>query len=300
VIIRFFDEGFGTQLREQLAWSTAAIIVGLPVWILPWRQVQARAVERGSTGVEARGSTVRKIYLYLFLFAATMTVLSSAVYILFKILSWMLGADAPTLSELGHAIALSVIAVGVWLYHGFVLRGDYRLSGQAQAVRMEDLRLAVVDVGEGQFGRAVVEALKRETPGLDLEPIVLGQLADGEVSARLTRAGLIVGPWSVAVVGGAEGAVSATVAQAVTSSPAQKLLVPSRVTGWDWAGVERWSAEVLVRQTVRAIGQIAAGEEVRPARPLSIGSVAGIVVGVLFLLIVVLALIGPAIGNLFD
>jgi hypothetical protein len=145
-----------------------------------------------------------------------------------------------------------------------------------------------------------VDALKRETPGFELEPIVLGQLDDEEVRARLARAGLIVGPWSVAVAGGAEGAVTATVAQAVASSPAQKLLVPTRGTGWDWAGVERWGAEALVRQTVRAIRQIAAGEEVRPARPLSIGSVVGIVVGVLFLLIVTLALIGPVIGDVFD
>jgi len=299
VIIRALDKGFGSGLREELAWFTAAIIAGLPVWILPWRQAQTRSILPGPAGVGARGSTVRKIYLYLFLFVATMTVLSSAVFILFEILSWFLGSDAPTLSELGHSIAFSAIAVGVWLYHGFVLRSDHRLSERAQVTQMKDLDIAVVDVGDGQFGRELVEALERESPGLNLEPILLGQSSDEEVAARLALAGLIVGPWMITVPDGGGGAVSLAVSQAVMNSPARKLLIPARATGWEWAGVERWDADDLVRQTVRAVEQIAAGEEVRLVRPLGAGSVIAIIVGVLFLLFVTLALIGPVIDSLF-
>ena len=299
VIIRALDKGFGSGLREELAWFTAAIVAGLPVWILPWRQAQTRSILPGPAGAGARGSTVRKIYLYLFLFVATMTVLSGAVFILFEILSWFLGSDAPTLSELGHSIAFSAIAVGVWLYHGFVLRSDHRLSGRAQVTQMQDLDIAIVDVGDGQFGRALVEALERESPGLGLEPILLGQSSDEEIAARLAWAGLIVGPWMIAVPGGDGGAVSLAVSQAVMNSPARKLLIPARTTGWEWAGVERWDADDLVRQTVRAIEQIAAGEEVRLVQPLGAGSVIAIIAGALFLLLVTLALIGPVVGNLF-
>lgn len=299
VIIRALDRGFGSGLREELAWFTAAIVAGLPVWILPWRQAQTRAILPGPAGVGARGSTVRKIYLYLFLFIATMTVLSCAVFILFEILSWFLGSDAPTMSELGHSIAFGVIAVGVWLYHGFVLRGDHRLSGQAQVTQMKDLDIAIVDVGDGQFGRALAEALERESPGLSLEPVLLGQSSDEEVAARLVVAGLIVGPWMIAVPGGAGGAVSLAVSQAVMHNPARKLLIPTRTTEWEWAGVERWDADDLVRQTVRAIGQIAAGEGARLVRPLGAGSVIAIIAGALFLLFMLLVLIGPVIGDLF-
>ncbi|MBU0702652.1 MAG: DUF3842 family protein [Chloroflexi bacterium] len=299
VIIRALDKGFGSGLREELAWFTAAIVAGLPVWILPWRQAQTRSILPGPAGAGARGSTVRKIYLYLFLFVATMTVLSGAVFILFEILSWFLGSDAPTLSELGHSIAFSAIAVGVWLYHGFVLRSDHRLSGRAQVTQMQDLDIAVLDVGDGQFGRALVEALERESPGLNLEPILLGQSSDEEVAARLAWAGLIVGPWMIAVPGGDGGAVSLAVSQAVMNSPARKLLIPARTTGWEWAGVERWDADDLVRQTVRAVEQIAAGEEARLVRPLGMSSVIAIIAGALFLLFMLLILIGPVIGGLF-
>lgn len=296
VIIRSLDKGFGTELREQLSWFTAAIIAGLPVWILPWRQVQNRAVDSGPAGTDARRSTVRKIYVYFFLFVATMTVLSSAVFIVFKVLSWFLGLDAPTLSELGHSIAFSMIAVAVWLYHGFILRGDHKLSSREQVRHLEDLRVAVVDVGAGRFGRAVVEALKQEIPALNLKPIVLtppGDEAPGrdaeesgdDIVAQLVWAGLIVGPWMIAVPGGAGGAVTPEIAQAVLDSPAHKLLAPTRAKGWDWAGVDRWDAEALVQQTVRAVKQIAAGEEVKPARPLGAGAIIAIVIGVLFLLL---------------
>ncbi|MEK7327424.1 MAG: DUF3842 family protein, partial [Chloroflexota bacterium] len=102
------------------------------------------------------------------------------------------------------------------------------------------------------------------------------------ISNQLAGAGLIVGPWNIAVAG---EAVSAEVAAAVAASPARKLLVPTRADGWEWAGVDRWSAEAIVRQTVRAVKQIVEGEEVKPARPLGAGAIIGIIVGVFFLLI---------------
>jgi hypothetical protein len=75
------------------------------------------------------------------------------------------------------------------------------------------------------------------------------------------------------------------VAQAVRSSPAQKLLAPLQTAGWHWVGVEAEDQEAMIEQTVQAIKQIAAGEPVRPSRPLSLGAVAGIVVAVLLGLI---------------
>ncbi|MFQ5595502.1 MAG: DUF5671 domain-containing protein [Anaerolineae bacterium] len=284
---------FGADLREQLAWFTAALIAGLPVWILPWRQAQLEAVASGPAGAEERRSVVRKIYLYFYLFVATMTVLSSAVYIVYQLLSLILGARGPgnLLSDLGQPIAFSLIAVGVWLYHGFALRGDRQLAQREQAKRLAALRVAVVDMGEGRFGRAVLNELQRELPGLTPNPIGLTQPAaeamgtdadQDTIATQLAGAELIVGPWAIAV---ASGAVTAEIAGAVVASPARKLLVPVRIEGWEWAGVDRWNAEAIVRQTVRAVEQIVEGEEVKPARPLGIGATIAIIISVLFLLI---------------
>ena len=271
VIIRSLDVGFGSPLRTEVSWFTAAIIAGLPVWLLPWRQEQNRALETSPEGASARRSMVRKIYLYFFVFAATVTVLSGTMSIVYQLLNWLLVSNIPSLSDLGTWIAAVMIAVCVWLYHGFALRGDTRLFSQEQAQRLQELRLVVVDVVGTGFASSLVAALKEEAPDLELTPIVL-PTADTEapthheIANQLAQAGLIIGPWTIAVSGGVEGAVPPEIAQAVMNSPAQKLLVPTHSTGWEWAGVNRWDVESLVRQTIRAIKQIAAGQEVEPAR----------------------------------
>jgi hypothetical protein len=260
VIIRALGEGFGTSLRGELSWFTAAIIAGLPVWIIPWRQVQIEAEEKSTTGENARR---------------------------------VLGGESLEVTELGQAISFSLIAVGVWLYHGRILQSDRRISQIEKGDNLTALKMAIVDISDGSFGQSLVNELKREMPDLTLEPIVLNsEIQAGEGTgeghdaaiAELTKAGLIVGPWAITVPGGGEGAVTADIAHAVATSSARKLLVPEQVEGWDWAGVERWKADDLLRQTVHAIKQIAAGEIVKVLRPLGAGTIIAIIIGVFFLL----------------
>lgn len=273
---------FGPDLKEQLAWFTAALIAGLPVWLLPWRQAQVSAVAAGNAGAEERRSVVRKIYLYFYLFLATMTVLSSAVYIVYRLLSIILGAGrgGNLFSDLGQAIAFSIIAIGVWLYHGFAVRGDGQLNKREQTQRLGELRVTVVNVDDGRLGAGLVESLRRELPGLNVN--IIGPALNDAAANQLAEAGLIVGPWDMAV---ASGPVSPEFAQAIVASPARKLLIPARVAGWEWAGVDRWNVEAIIQQTVRAVNQILEGEEVKPARPLGAGAIIGIIIGVPVLLI---------------
>ena len=299
VIIRSLDQSFGSELRVQLSWFTAAIIAGLPVWILPWRQLQGPAGEPGAGGADARRSLVRRIYLYVFLFVATMTVLSGSVFVLYKVLSWALGADAPTWNVLGHAIAFSLIAVGVWLYHGATLRGDTRLSNREEARQLAAVRVTIVDAGDGAFGRALMDALQRKARGL--EPVLLdgsgaAVAAGGEGTASLAAAELIVCPWTVLLPEGAGQGASPEIAQAVVDSPARKLLIPTRPEGWEWAGLDRWDRQDLIQQTVHAIEQMVSGDPVQPARPLSAGTIVLIVIGVL----IALSVLSSAIGAIFD
>jgi hypothetical protein len=102
------------------------------------------------------------------------------------------------------------------------------------------------------------------------------------LAAQLAGAGLIVGPWNITV---ADGPANTELAGAIRASSTPKLLIPVRTEGWEWVGVDRWSTEALIRQTVDAVRQIAAGEEVKPRRPLGVGAIIAIVIGVFFLLI---------------
>lgn len=284
------SNGLGHGLREQLAWSAAALLVGLPVWLLPWRRAQLAAADPGATGVDERRSTLRRLYLYLFIFAATMTVLSSAVYLVYQLLSLLLGERFGSLfADLGQSLSFILIGVAVWVYHGLSIRGDNQRNRQGRASRLAAQRVAVVAGAEDPFSLALLAALRRALPELEPELIDPATPRNDEahtaLSARLAATGLIVGNWSVLA------AVPAALEQAIRLSPARKLLVPARVDGYDWAGVDRWTEPALVGQVVHAVSRWADGEEIRPARQQSAASVAVIIAAVLLGLQVVIPLV---------
>jgi hypothetical protein len=297
VLIRYLaGVRFVTGAPEEVARFTALLIVGLPVWILPWRQAQMAAAAPGADGDKERRSIVRKIYLYFYLFVATMVMLSSGVYIVYRLISLALGerGSGNLLADLAQAIAFSLIAVGVWLYHGSILRAEGQQAKQAQAERLASLRVAVMDADDGSLGRALLDELRRALPGIDLYPIgltpeaseALGTSADpAGVPGVLAESGVIIGPWIVSVAGAAGGAVDAEIARAVNDSPARKLLIPIQGEGWEWVGVDSLKIKDIVRQAVQAMKEIAAGEKVVQGQRLSAGAIIAIVFGVLFMLI---------------
>lgn len=262
---------------EEAAWFTALILTGLPVWILPWRRAQSATTNPGSAGDLESRSTIRKLYLYFYLFVATMTVLGSGVYIVYRLIGLALGVgpSGNLLADLGQAIAYSLMAVGIWLYHGAVLRADGRRVEAVQVERLASLHVAVLDTGDGSPGRVLCGELQRALPGLD--PQALDASAAG-TPAALAGADLIVGLWSIAVGGG-------EVARAVANSPAPKLLLLTAEENWHWAGVDRVKTRDMQRQAVRAVKQFAAGQEIEAGRGLGIGAIVAIVAASLVLLV---------------
>lgn len=293
VLIRSTSQSFLAALKEQLAWFTAALIAGLPVWLLPWRQAQLNATAMTPAGADERRSTIRKNYLYFFIFIATMAVLSSAVYILYRLLALALGEPGRgnLLSGLGQAIAYAVVGIGVWLYHGSVLRGDGETGHRERALRLKDIYIAIMDAGNAGLGELILSKLKLEEPSLNFDLISMPSAGDHEatqaIQTKLSKAGLIVTPWSITVADGTGDGVNAEVAHAVIASPARKILIPAYIEGWDWAGIDRWNVETLVLHTVRSVMQWVNGEEIKPPRPIGLGASILRTVGVIILVIIV-------------
>jgi len=297
VLIRWLSGlRFGSGLVEEVAWFTALTVAGLVVWILPWRQLQIAARTPGPAAGEEHRSLIRRIYLYFYLFLATATVLSAGVYIVSQLVELALGARglAGLASELGRASAFCLIAVGVWLYHGSTLRGDNRRLAQAEVRRLETIHVAVMDAGDGSLGQALVDGLARELPAVNLHPLGLTPAAaealgvdagQVDVESVLVTSDLIIGPWTIAVAGAAGGAIRPLIARAVAVSQARKILVPTDEEGWNWAGVDTPATRDITRDAIRAVKQIAAGQAVSRTRSLGAGAVAGIVVGVIIMLV---------------
>lgn len=300
VLIRLLDQQvLLIGLKEELTWFTSALIVGLPVWLLPWRQVQLAAFAEGAEGKQERRSIVRKLYLYFYIFVATMTVLVGAVYTVQQLLNLLFGerSSAGLLSDVGQAIAFVLIAVGVWLYHGFVLRTDGQQGEEEQKKRLSAWRVVVIDREEGHFGQPLLTRLRENLPGLSLEYISLTPGAtkstsptarlraaelggteggherkEDQISKQLAEADLIIAPWTIAASHlvqtehvSADGQYAATVSQAVANSSALKLLIPTGVEKWQWVG--RMNERQLIKQTVKAVKQIITDEDTKDDQP---------------------------------
>lgn len=280
LIMMVNQNGFGHELREQVAGYSAALLAGLPVWIIAWWKVQLAARSSELIGRLERQSTVRKIYLYFFLFVATITVLTSAVVILSQFLNLALGAqtseDFP--NHLAHTLAYSSIAAGVWVYHRACLRED---GDQEDAERHEhatDVRVMIMVPGYNDLGAALDSAMREEFPGLitELDPSP-GSMAD------LSEKDIVV------ATGDAAGVVA--------GSSARKLLLPLPRPGWNWVGAPLRSQQHTIKETLHAIGYLIAGERVRPLRRFSGGARIAIAIGVLLLLVNVVMVLITNITN---
>ena len=274
VFLQVFELSFGESLREILAYAISAILAGLPVWIIPWRQEEVQSTEASPQGDDTRQSIPRKIYIYFFLFIATATALSSSVYIVYRLVDTLFGGDAPTFIQLAEAIALIIIAAGIWLYHGSILRRENKFEEASREKKMRATRVVVAGTKEG-FDEKLLLAINEEIPELDIHPLWL-PAEDGDLEI-LDEAELIIGSASIAFSDG-------SIWTKITASSARKLLTPAWREGWDWAGVTRWEEDELIEQTLFALKNFLDGKEIEIHKPMGAGKVILIVIAVIFLL----------------
>lgn len=277
--------GFNSY-REEIALLTAMILVGLPVWLLPWRKLQRLAVEPfqkekadTTAAVEERRSTMRKIYLYFFVFMASLGIFGSAGWFVFHILTAILGADLPSdfSTQVLSALVIALFSIGVWLYHWWAIRLDGRLEDREQKKRMADMSVVVIDGDEGELGQRIIRQINEDLPDLQLTPVGLTTQATEAMTGQpfsasvLETAQYIIGSWQTLT--------TSTVAPAIAASPATKFVVPLPNKNWLWTGVPSRSIDYYARQTVQGLKQAVEGETISFGQGMDTATIVGIVVG---------------------
>jgi len=275
----------GDQQRENLARFTAMAIAGLALWIIPWRSILKETAEPPPQGILARGSIVRRFYLFFFLLLATLTFLITAVFILSRLLLAILGEPQAggDLRTLALAAAYAIMAAVVWLYHGWLLRGDREAMEKAQD-RHAALKNIVI-FGDDRLARDLLDNLREAFP---MSTIVQTGPADENPAETLAGADILAGSWTMAAAGGELGA-------AIAASPAQKLILPSPAPGWHWTGVQRWEPETAVRQAVEEIEALIAGETAVPRYTLTPGVIILLIAATILILILLSSLLGSVL-----
>ena len=164
--------------RDRVAAFVTLTVVGLPVWLLHWRPTAA-------TTSDELTAFSRRLYVYLTLIAASLTLLGSAALAAYRLLTLVLGArPEPSLSsELAHDLANALVAGVVIGYHWQALRGP------AAAVAGEPSREEAVAAEPSRY-----EAVATEPAGYEAVLRVRAPDAQALEAAlqRLREAGLDV------------------------------------------------------------------------------------------------------------
>jgi hypothetical protein len=158
--------GWGSALRSQLAAALATLAVGLPLWLVTWRPMQAEALTQGDTGDHARRSVVRKVYLYLVMFASVVGGMITAVGLLTILLRAVFDQPQSDLARSAlNMMATLFLFAGMGIYHGLTLGRDGRSASAALAAQHAAFSVLIFDPGEG-FGEELLAAILKATPTL--------------------------------------------------------------------------------------------------------------------------------------
>lgn len=275
-------------VRNPLANSLAALMVGLPVWLWNWGPLQTESRPLTEAGSHARRSLLRRAYLYLVIFLTVIGAMFTAGSLLYRVIGRLLGNPAPgfTLTVLSQALTLAALLV--WLvYHARVLRADGALAERALAARYAAFPALVLQSGDGSLAAEIAQALRSETPQL---PVAIHSVEAGVPPEDLSAARVVVIPAQLAL------SPPEALRLWLQEFPGKRVVVPGPAGETVWAGVPERSPAEAAREAARAVRQLAEGETVRGAPPTNPWVIVGYALAGLFALQAVALLLAAVIS----
>ena len=193
--------------RDQLSICLALVVVATPIWLYYWNRVLQMSV----TGVAERRARSRRIFLYVVVGAAILTLAADLVNILYQLLNGLLqgtfGIEVLRLSK--WSLQTVVVAIPVLMYHWQIMRQDQRLGAEAAAVRkavtvlVSDSKVGLVSQIEEKLGYRVrwlhyVGQMPEDFPVLSDEEV--SRLAGDIQAAPSTKVMLVAAGGSILVL----------------------------------------------------------------------------------------------------
>jgi len=275
-------------LRPRLAGSLATLLAGFPLWWFTWRPMQAEALGPGDAGDHARRSLVRKVYLYLALFASVIGGMASAGTMLYTLFNQVLGGyTANFLADFLKALEWLFLFISLGIYHGLILRRDGRMASQALAAKHAEFATLVLDPGDGMFAASIQAAIQKQIPAL---PVTIHP-ADQAISDEILGS-------CKAVILPADLAVEPPKALGswLHKFNGSRLVVPRAAQGWVWVGSMRSD----VNQAAATLRKLAEGQEIRQRKISSGWMILFYVISALFGLEILFLLFGMVMSAFFD
>lgn len=280
--------------RIEISWYVATIAAGLPLWLWFWRTIQHTAVDDNAPkqGVAEHDSFVRRIYLYLFMLLATLTILSAGVYIVYRLVSLLMGlsVEGSAAVDLGHALAYGLLALVIWLYHSQLIRTDSARQSAERERHLAAVRVLLLDTADEVLNQTLMTQLQQTLPQIQLAFVSATAEVEAEQESvsfqeKINAADVVVGVWTMAI----NDALSELWA-VVMSSSAAKILLPAPHEGWLWAGVDEWEPQQVAQDVADQVEQLATKGRVKEKRRWGVGAIIGAVLGALVLLVMTFVL----------
>ena len=233
-------------IRQSLTSALAILVVGLPLWLMTWRPMQAEALTDGDTGDHARRSIVRKAYLYLVLFVSVIGGMVSAGGLVFTLINALLGGDNSNfINSILNTLQILILFIILLLYHLSALRKDGVARADALEARQEQFGVLVFDNNNGKFGEMVKSAFMKHAPKIPVIALNINEkVPDG------MKPGAVVLPGSLAVN------MPENVEAWMRSFNGSRLIVADDAAGIYWMNDLR-----QVAQSARILSE---GQELRP------------------------------------
>lgn len=183
----------GNADRSSLASAISSLIVGLPLWLMTWRPMQAEALAQDDLGDHARRSVLRKTYLYLALFASVIGGMATAVGLVYQLIRVVLTGNAGSdfVNGLLNLTQLLFLFGVVLVYHLRVLRADGEARADALAEKQNEFKVLIVDSGNG-FVESVQAALMKSGSKVQVTVTTPAEKQDGNFGAVIVSSAVAV------------------------------------------------------------------------------------------------------------
>lgn len=238
---------------DMLPSILTAFIVGLPLWLRNWTPMNLEALAEGEEGDHARRSVNRKGYLYLTLFISVMGIMGFTGYILYLLISALLGNlstfSADNLLETFGSLGVFVL-LGV--YHLGQLRSDNLLASASLSAQHADFTVVVLESGEGEFSQEITAAIQTQIKDIQVAVHPIGEPFDDS----LINASVVV----------LSSSLAANPPEAVRlwldEFGGMRVVVPVAAENWVWVGVESGNLTGLAKTAAKTVSLLAEGQDV--------------------------------------
>ncbi|PKO04969.1 MAG: hypothetical protein CVU41_14510 [Chloroflexi bacterium HGW-Chloroflexi-3] len=289
IIESIFNLSIGNN-AASLSDALALLLIGLPLWLIYWQQIQLETTGFDEMGTAARTSLLRKAYLYLALFATVVGAMLSTGWWIYGILNALLG-QMPSDFWLNFNLQLRIaILFAIFLvYHLRILRADGRGAQPAKEAERSEFSVLVLPSEDSSVSNQLVKAIQLKSPDL---PVSILQMELTKSLDAINLARLLLIPSSLLTNPSEE-------LQMVLQNYTGKILViPEEQENWHWLGTVSRDQKLLMQEVAITVQQLSENKTPRTSAPSNPWMIVAYILAGLFLLEIVLLII-TALVNLF-